>query len=98
MTEGDKQRKFTLMIGQLIIYAYSIGYELTFGDAFAKTGHEYNSFHYRRLAVDFNLHINRVYQRTTESHKPLGEYWKFLGGTWGGDFKKPDGNHYSYTE
>jgi hypothetical protein len=28
----------------------------------------------------------------------LGEYWELIGGTWGGRFKNPDGNHYSYGE
>ena len=86
------------MVGQLIIYAGSIGYELTFGDAFATSGHKDGSFHYKRLAVDFNLFIDDVYQTSTEAHKMLGEYWEIIGGTWGGRFKNPDGNHYSYGE
>ncbi len=98
MTLGQKQRKFTLMISMLISYAYVNNYELSFGDAYAKTGHKKGSFHYKRLAVDFNLFIDGKYQRKTEAHRPLGEYWKLIGGTWGGDFKKPDGNHYSYGE
>jgi hypothetical protein len=98
MTLGQKQRKFTLMISKLITFAYDNGFELTFGDAFATSGHRDGSFHYKRLAVDFNLFIDNTYQTTTESHKPLGEYWKSIGGTWGGDFKNPDGNHYSYGE
>lgn len=86
------------MISKLITFAYSNNFELTFGDAYAKTGHSKNSFHYKRLAVDFNLFINGVYQTTTESHKELGEYWESIGGTWGGNFKRKDGNHYSYGE
>ena len=98
MTLGQKQRKLTLMISDLIDWAYNNGYELTFGDAWAKTGHKKGSFHYKRLAVDFNLFINDVYQTTTKAHQSLGDYWKSIGGTWGGDFKNKDGNHYSYTE
>jgi hypothetical protein len=98
MKLGQKQRKFTLMISQLIDFAYNNGFELSFGDAWAKDGHSKNSFHYKRLAVDFNLFIDDVYQPTTKAHKPLGDYWKSIGGTWGGDFKRKDGNHYSYTE
>jgi len=98
MTLGSKQRKFSRMIGHLIAWAYEHGYELTFGDAWAKDGHVEGSFHYKRLAVDFNLFIDKEYQQTTEAHKPLGEYWKSIGGTWGGDFKRKDGNHYSYGE
>lgn len=94
-----KQRKFTWMIHLLIQYAYNtLGHELTFGDAYANTGHKKNSFHGKRLAVDFNLFIGGKYTRSTEAHKQLGEYWESLGGTWGGRFKKKDGNHYSYGE
>ena len=82
----------------LISYAYLNDYELSFGDAYAKDGHKKGSFHYKRLAVDFNLFINGRYQRTTKAHTKLGEYWESIGGTWGGRFKRPDGNHYSFSE
>lgn len=98
MSIRKKQSKFVFMIAILIIYAYFKGYELTFGDAWAKTGHSDNSFHYKRLAIDLNLFIDGVYQTETEAHEPLGKFWKMLGGTWGGDFKRKDGNHYSYGE
>lgn len=98
MSLSKKQREFTRMVGRLISFASSNGYELTFGDAYAKSGHSKNSFHYKRLAVDFNLFIDGEYQSTTKAHDPLGEYWKSIGGTWGGDFKRKDGNHYSYGE
>lgn len=102
MTLGEKQRKFTLMVSDLINWAYQNGFELTFGDAWAKSGHSKNSFHYKRLAVDLNLFKDGQYLTNTEDHKPLGFYWKSLGGTWGGDFGKnggvSDGNHYSYGE
>jgi len=102
MSLGNKQRKFTLMIAELIIWAYENGFELTFDDAYAKDGHSKNSFHYKRLAVDLNLFINvdgkPVYQKTTEAHRTIGEKWLSMGGTWGGNFKRKDGNHYSYGE
>ena len=104
MTLGQKQRKFTHMIAQMIEYAYANGYELTFGDAFRdprlhgevgvkKSYSSANSLHKSRLAVDFNLFKGGQYLTTTEAHKPLGEYWESIGGTWGGRFN--DGNHYS---
>lgn len=95
---SEKQRKFTWMVHLLIQYAYNQGFELTFGDAYAEKGHIENSFHAKRLAVDFNLFIGGKYTRSTEAHRPLGEYWESIGGTWGGKFKKKDGNHYSYGE
>ena len=36
---NQKQFEFTLYISMLIQYAYSQGYTLSFGDAWAKTGH-----------------------------------------------------------
>ena len=103
-TLGQKQRRFTRLIGLLIEYAYQQGYELTFGDAYRdprvhghvgvkKSYSSANSLHKSRLAVDFNLFKDGQYLTTTEAHRPLGEYWESLGGTWGGRFN--DGNHYS---
>jgi len=93
MTLSEKQREFTFMIGLLIQRAYDTGYELTFGDAYAKTGHRTGSLHYDRLAVDFNLFKDGKYLTETADHLPLGEFWEQIGGTWGGRFN--DGNHYS---
>jgi len=92
----EKQSEFARAVGLLIIYAYQLGYELTFGDAWAKTGHKENSFHYKRLAIDLNLFKEGVFQRTTEAHRPLGEFWESIGGSWGGHWQ--DGNHYSWGE
>jgi hypothetical protein len=50
-----------------------------------------------RLAVDLNLFKNGQFLTDSEAHRPLGDYWKSLHPDccWGGDFSKPDGNHYS---
>ena len=104
MTLGQKQRKFTLMIAQLIQWAYEQGYELTVGDAYRdprlhgqvgeKKGYgAASSCHKLRLAVDLNLFKEGAFLTTTEAHTPLGEKWESMGGTWGGRFQ--DGNHYS---
>lgn len=106
MTLSEKQQLFTVLIANLIHWADSKGYRLTFGEAFrtpeqaamnAKKGSGItNSLHTQRLAVDFNLFINGVYQTQTEAYRPLGEYWESLGGSWGGRFtSRPDGNHFS---
>jgi len=96
MSLREDQSKFVMMVGLLIEYAYLIGYELTFGDAYAHDGHRENSFHYKRLAIDLNLFKGGKYLTTTEDHRPLGEFWQSIGGSWGGDWK--DGNHYSLGE
>lgn len=65
-------------------------------DTVRKALHRRASFHYRRLAIDINLFKDGIYLRKTEDHKPLGDYWQSLGGTWGGAWD--DGNHYSLGE
>ncbi|MCK5015800.1 MAG: M15 family metallopeptidase [Candidatus Peribacteraceae bacterium] len=98
MSIRQRQSKFTHMVALLILHAEQLGYELTLGDAWAKTGHVRGSFHYQRLAVDLNLFENGHYLTSTEAHKPLGEYWESIGGSWGGKFQRKDGNHYSLGE
>lgn len=107
MTLGEKQRRFVELVGKLIEWAYSNGYELTFSEAYrtpeqaalnAKSGSGIsNSLHTKRLAIDLNLFKDGVFLTTTDAHRPLGNYWKTLDpeARWGGDFSKPDGNHYS---
>lgn len=105
MSLGEKQRWFTNLVAQLIEWCYRQGYELTFGEAYrtpeqaalnAQNGTGIaNSLHTLRLAVDLNLFIDGVYQTTTEAYRPMGEFWESLGGSWGGRFSKPDGNHFS---
>ena len=96
------QIRLTQMISLMVEYATMLGYGLTYGDAYAKTGHKRGSYHYRRLAVDFNLFFKVdgrwMYQRSSKAHEPLGLFWEFIGGTWGGRFRKRDGNHYSKGE
>jgi hypothetical protein len=99
----EKQYQFVRMVAQLIKYAESRGYELTFGEAYrtpeqaalnAKKGVGIkNSLHTERLAIDFHLFKNGEFLNSTEAHRPLGEYWESIGGTWGGRFN--DGGHYS---
>lgn len=92
------------MVAELIQYAKASGYELTIGDAYRdprshgavgekKAYGRANSLHKLRLAIDFNLFKDGRFLTTSEDHKPLGEFWESIGGTWGGRFD--DGNHYS---
>jgi hypothetical protein len=96
MSLGADQRRFTLMLAQLITYAYDEGYELSVGDAFRDVSVPYghpDSCHRKRLAMDLNLFKEGKYMTDTKDHLPLGEYWESIGGSWGGRFN--DGNHYS---
>ncbi len=94
MTLGDKQKLFAKLIPRLIDYIYSQGYECTFGDFWAKTGHKENSNHYIRLAGDINLFKDGAYLTDTMAHEPFGKFWESLHPLcrWGGKWK--DGNHY----
>jgi hypothetical protein len=105
----DKQQRFTQMVGELINWAYSQGYGLTFGEAYrtpeqaalnAEKGIGIsNSLHTKRLAIDLNLFIYGVLQTDSLNYAPLGKYWKTLDpkNAWGGDFSKPDGNHFALS-
>lgn len=96
-----KQLEFSKNVLKLLQKAYEFGYEVKLGEVFrdSRCSHwNKNSFHGKGLAIDIHLFKDGKYLRSTEDHRQLGEYWKSLGGTWGGDFKIPDGNHYSWGE
>jgi len=105
MTLRQKQSKFADMVAALIITARQLGYEVTFAEAYRppETAKLYaeqgrgsaSSLHTKRLAIDLNLFRDGRYLSNTKAHTPLGEYWESIGGTWGGRFERPDGNHYS---
>ena len=107
MSLGNEQRRFTLCVAKLIIWAYDNGYEITLGDAYRdprlhghigfKEGYGHaRSNHKQRLAIDLNLFKDGEYLASTAAHRPLGEFWETLDdkASWGGFYN--DGNHYSY--
>lgn len=107
LTLRQKQSLFVRLVARLIQFAVSQGYELTFGETYrspeeaarlAKLGKGIvASLHTQRLAIDLNLFKEGVYLSSTESHRPLGEWWEAQHRLcrWGGRFK--DGNHYAIT-
>lgn len=111
MKLSTKQQLFTECVGKLISFAYANGYGLTFGDAYRdprvhgefgekKSYSSGKSVHKYRLAVDFNLFKDGIYLTDSACYAELGEYWKSLHehARWGGDFSKPDGNHFSFEQ
>lgn len=84
MTLREKQSKFVLMVGRLIIFLYERGYEATFGDAYAIAGHSPNSCHYIRLAIDLNLFRDGKYLDKgilmESAFNELHDYWDSIGG------------------
>ncbi len=110
MKLSTKQQRFTECMGLLINQAYSLGYGLTFGDAFrdsrahgangVKDSYSAaNSVHKIRLAVDLNLFVDGEYITSGDhlAYQQLGEFWKGLDvdARWGGDFPG-DANHFSF--
>lgn len=102
-TLRQKQSRFARMVARLIDQAFALGYEVTLGDAYRdprvhgalgekKSYSSSMSLHKQRLAIDLNLFRDGRYLSSTESHRPLGEWWEAQGGSWGGRFN--DGNHY----
>jgi D-alanyl-D-alanine carboxypeptidase len=104
-TLRQKQNRFAGMVGRLLLRAQEMGYEVTLGEAYRTpeqaafnaqkgTGIR-NSLHSLRLAIDLNLFLNGAWLIGSDDHRPLGEWWESIGGSWGGNFKRPDGGHYS---
>lgn len=108
MTLSEAQRAFALQAAKLIVHIYEVGYEVSLGEAWrspetaaanAKAGTGIvNSLHIKKLAIDLNLFKDGIYLSTSEAHRPFGEWWEKQHplARWGGRFKRPDGNHYSF--
>ena len=104
MSDLKEQRiKFTKYLCRLIEFGsagvYSIALGRDFDEDYENMRHMKGSLHYLGLANDLALYIDGVYAKDTESYRWLGDYWKALDPDcrWGGDFKNPDGNHFSMT-
>lgn len=109
MTLRETRCLFTRLLADLIQCANSNGFEVALGEVTrdprvaqlnAATGSgSSNSLHLLGLAADLHLYKSGVYLSMTQDHHGLGTYWKGLHPLcrWGGDFTRPDGNHYSIS-
>lgn len=107
MTLGQKQRLFAKLVGKLLVYIYSQGYEVAIAWAYRPEAvAEYyatigvgvrSSLHTSKLAIDLDLFKDGVYLTGTIDHLQFGEWWEKQHPLckWGGRFG--DGNHYSIT-
>ncbi len=100
MSLRNQQSIFTENIGKLIDFSYSVGIELTFGEA-TRTEYQQKEYlrtkktktlksnHLRRLAVDFNFFIDGELTYSKENLQVLGDFWESLNeyNRWGGNFK-----------
>lgn len=103
----NAQMRFTLMLPLLINKAIDLGYQPVAGELErdpstakmnAMTGKGIsNSLHCKKLALDLHLFRNGILLQDSKDYEPLGVYWESIGGSWGGKFKKPDGNHFSFA-
>lgn len=99
----EKQKQFGRMIPGLLDYITACGYDYTLGwlQRSVEDAERYgfkDSLHVLKLAIDitiFNKNDNKKPLIKTEEYAFAGEYWERVGGTWGGRFSKPDGNHFS---
>jgi hypothetical protein len=109
MTLREQQSLFVTLIAQFIDWVYEQGYELTFSEAWrspeeaaaqaAKGAGVTNSLHTQRLAIDLNLFKDGVLLTSVSDYEPLGTQWKSMHplARWGGDFSRPDADHFSLT-
>lgn len=105
----EAQRAFALAVADLIMHAAALGFQPRLGEAYRTPEQaEWNaqhgtgiahSLHTQRLAIDLLLDSDEgVWLQKTEQYAPLGAWWKTRHplARWGGDFSKPDGNHFSF--
>lgn len=108
MKLSQHQQIFTQNIALLILRANTLGVNLTFGEAYRTKEQEalyvkegksktMNSYHLKRLAVDFNFFIDGQLLLRHPSISLLGHYWESLDllNNWGGHFSHfYDGGHF----
>ncbi len=104
---GQRQELFMECLSKLLVWLIANGYKIRGGELQRDpriaqmnnvngTGIS-NSLHIDKLAIDLNLFLGGRALVDSADHAPAGAYWKTLHElcAWGGDFAKPDGNHYS---
>jgi len=99
----DLQFKFLKLLALLLAKAVELKLPVKIGRALccANCSGE-KSNHRCSLAVDLPMVWPDGRYGSWDDYKPLGDYWKELGGSWGGDFDlngdgipKDDANHFS---
>lgn len=102
MTLRERQSLFAKLLGELLVWIYAQGWEVTMGDANRPdlAGHMPGSCHFVRLACDLNLFVSGVWQtKACPEWDAIGVKWESMHTDcrWGGRFAKPDQNHVSIT-
>lgn len=99
MSLREEQSKFTRDVHKLLTWAFSMGYEITLGEAFRtpeqqaiyfKSGRSktMNSNHLKRCAIDLFVFKDGKLLSTKEEMQPIGNAWESLSkeNRWGGNF------------
>jgi hypothetical protein len=102
---NEKQCQFSDMLVKLIRWANANGYQVSIWEVVRSKAQALadqadgtgiaHSLHLIGLAADLHVFKDGVYLMKTPEYEPLGEMWEQMGGSWGGRFTKPDGNHFS---
>ena len=104
---SQRQALFARLIGQMIVWLFDNGYEVTVGDFYATSGHMENSVHGDRMAADLNIYLVGRWMDGLATDgagawqlphwQKIGDKWKSLDSAcrFGGDFKIRDWNHFS---
>lgn len=108
LTLREARCSFTLALSKLVLYAQTIGYQVAFDEVTEHlttrdptSDHTPGSLHHLGLAGDLILYKDGLYLSASEDYEPLGLWWVQYGIdhelplAWGGNFTKPDGNHFS---
>ena len=92
MTLGDKQRLFSKLMGEFIVWCYDNDYEITFGeferpgwvaDIYAEQGKGIrNTLHRLRLAADINLFLDITEGGDEDIYQKDSEAYRPLGEKW----------------
>ena len=92
----DKRIKMTWGLALLIQFINS---KPSYACAIGQDGlkHMPGSLHFQGLAEDILIYKDGAFLQDTEEYRFAGTYWKSLDPEfcWGGDFSKPDGDHFS---
>lgn len=111
MKLSEQRVLFTRLISELVLWVdsnlpeHSLAFDQVKRDAATAAANATkgagisNSLHISGLAADMLLYISGIYRADTESYRIIGLHWKSMHplNRWGGDFTRPDGNHFSST-